>query len=140
MKKRIAWLVALAGAVVIGSLAITSPLVQNLLYTGRRTGGSDRAQGTYELQGEDLTLKEPVFGGAQKDPRTLLLTGRIRQDGGEVAVQLSAGKESTPLCSYAGYFQQEVVLPAGSAYIEVVCHDFTGYIMLENRDTGHQAG
>ena len=63
MKKRIAWLVALAGAVVIGSLAITSPLVQNLLYTGHRTGGSDRAQGTYELQGEDLTLKEPVFGG-----------------------------------------------------------------------------
>lgn len=68
MKKRIAWLVALAGAVVIGSLAITSPLVQNLLYTGRRTGGSDRAQGTYELQGEDLTLKEPVLAVHRKTP------------------------------------------------------------------------
>ena len=77
MKKRILWLVLLAAAVVTAILAITSPLVQNLLYTGRRTGGSDRVTGTYELQGEDLTLKEPVFGSALKEPRTGYLIGRF---------------------------------------------------------------
>ncbi len=95
MKKRILWLVLLAAAVVTASLAITSPLVQNLLYTGRRTGGSDRVTGTYELQGEDLTLKEPVFGAALKEPRTVMLTGRIDQQGGEISIDLANGKTRT---------------------------------------------
>lgn len=137
MKKRIILLVTMAAAIVIISLAITSPLVQNLLYTGRRTGGSDRVLGSYELQGERLTLKEPVFGSGLKEPRTILLTGRIEKQSGDISVNLSTDGQSTALCGYAGYFQQEVQLPAGSSYIEVVCHDFTGYIMLESRQTEH---
>lgn len=140
MKKRILWLVLLAAAVVTASLAITSPLVQNLLYTGRRTGGSDRVTGTYELQGEDLTLKEPVFGAALKEPRTVMLTGRIDQQGGEISIDLTNGKTRTVVCKYPGYFQQEVQLPAGSTYLEVVCRKFTGYILLESRKAGHPGG
>jgi len=134
MKKRILWLVLLAAAVVTASLAITSPLVQNLLYTGRRTGGSDRVTGTYELHGEDLTLKEPV------EPRTVMLTGRIDQQGGEISIDLTNGKTRTVVCKYPGYFQQEVQLPAGSTYLEVVCRQFTGYILLESRKAGHPGG
>ncbi len=133
MKKRILWLVLLAAAVVTASLAITSPLVQNLLYTGRRTGGSDRVTGTYELQGEDLTLKEPVFGAALKEPRTVMLTGRIDQQGGEISIDLANGKKKLKEA-------QEVQLPAGSTYLEVECRQFTGYILLESREAGHPGG
>lgn len=132
MKKRIVIIGLLLLTVLTVSLAITSPLFQNLLYTGRRTGGSDRAIGHYELAGEDLTLKEPLFGGAYDQPRTIRLTGRIEETAGTISLDLTSGKERTTLTSFPGYFQQEVELPAGSSYIELVLTGFTGRLSLES--------